>query len=145
MTPVSFSNSCSFTLEFNQNSQTSQYPSFTIPVFAGLTSSSARCSANQNIGTSDSAPPMVLGLPFFQAAYIYVDANAEMYFSSINEWDLPIQSKPFTTTGLLANPSAPPSATTSTKPTASSNGGRIGVKGASVAFGCMWLAVFLLL
>ncbi|KAJ5624259.1 hypothetical protein N7510_000568 [Penicillium lagena] len=111
------------TLEFNTNSKMWQYTSFVIPIFAELTASSSRCSANEDIGNTSSSSPVVLGIPFFQATYIYVDSNTKMWFSSVNEWNMSFSPKPFNANGELTNPKIPASVTqAATTPTPTENG-----------------------
>ncbi|KAJ5820230.1 hypothetical protein N7474_005821 [Penicillium riverlandense] len=133
------------TLEFNTNSNMWQYTSFVIPIFADLTASSSRCSVNEDIGNTDS-PPMVLGIPFFQATYIYVDSNTKIWFSSVNEWNMAFDPKPFNANGELTNPKIPASATQAAKtPTSTANGGgKVYSTGDFVAIVTMGLSLLLL-
>lgn len=54
---------------------------FKIPILDELTSSPGRCSGPKNTATNDSMPPVILGKPFFQSTYLYVDTNGDVYFS----------------------------------------------------------------
>ncbi|PYH43681.1 uncharacterized protein BP01DRAFT_300672 [Aspergillus saccharolyticus JOP 1030-1] len=64
-----------FTIGFNADSAT--YPRFEIAVWADLVPAGSRCVADAGAGA------IVLGRPFFQAAYVYVTAGGDLYFSSI--------------------------------------------------------------
>lgn len=134
------------TLEFNTNSNMWQYSSFVIPIFAELTASSSRCSANEDIGSTDSSPPMVLGIPFFQATYIYIDSNTKMWFSSVNEWNMAVDPKPFNPNGELTNPKIPASVTqAAATPTSTGNGGgKVHLKRDFVAILSMGLSLLIL-
>lgn len=122
-------------LEFNvdvTNTSSGYYGTFSIPILDQLTSSSARCSADDSIGANSSAPAMTLGKPFFQSTYIYVDTHGDLYFSAVNRWDFPIKAVPFDATALL-NPPTPPASATQTSPTPTASKSAAG--GKSVADG----------
>ncbi|OJZ85129.1 hypothetical protein ASPFODRAFT_82234 [Aspergillus luchuensis CBS 106.47] len=69
---------------FNPDSES--YPIFDIPVWDELVSKE-RCQV--------SSGKVVLGRPFFQAAYVYVNSAGDMYFSSITTDDVDVATKPF--------------------------------------------------
>ncbi|RAH71864.1 uncharacterized protein BO66DRAFT_447523 [Aspergillus aculeatinus CBS 121060] len=64
-----------FTVVFNPDSAT--YPLFEIPVWADLVPAGSRCVVGSRGGE------IILGRPFFQAAYVYVTEVGDLYFSSI--------------------------------------------------------------
>ncbi|PYI16392.1 hypothetical protein BO99DRAFT_366316, partial [Aspergillus violaceofuscus CBS 115571] len=63
-----------FTVVFNPDRAT--YPLFEIPVWADLVPAGQRCV----VGTGEE---IILGRPFFQAAYVYITDVGDLYFSSI--------------------------------------------------------------
>lgn len=134
------------TLTFNPKSRGIDYPPFDIPLFADLTASSNRCSEDQNIGKTN-ASAMILGIPFFQAAYIYVDSDTTLWFSSVNEWSMPVNPMPFNSSIWLGNPPIPASVTqTAAIPTSTKgNGGKIKPVSAFAGIVSVGLALFLLL
>ncbi|GCB21715.1 hypothetical protein AAWM_04600 [Aspergillus awamori] len=69
---------------FNPDSES--YPIFDIPVWAELVPKE-RCQV--------SSGEVVLGRPFFQAAYVYVNSAGDVYFSSITTEDVDVATKPF--------------------------------------------------
>ncbi|KAL1984890.1 hypothetical protein VTN96DRAFT_8549 [Rasamsonia emersonii] len=112
------------TLEFNddvKNMSGGWFTPFKIPILDELTSSPGRCSGPKD--TNNSTPPMILGKPFFQSTYLYVDTNGDVYYSAVNRWDLPPNPVPFNASAFLKPPSPPPSATQSPRPTHSLSAG----------------------
>ncbi|PYH70920.1 uncharacterized protein BO88DRAFT_442378 [Aspergillus vadensis CBS 113365] len=69
---------------FNPDSES--YPIFNIPVWDELVPKE-RCQVNSG--------KVVLGRPFFQAAYVYVNSAGDVYFSSITTDDVDVATKPF--------------------------------------------------
>ncbi|GKZ24379.1 hypothetical protein AbraCBS73388_011190 [Aspergillus brasiliensis] len=69
---------------FNPDSES--YPVFDIPVWGELVPKE-RCEV--------SGDRVVLGRPFFQAAYVYVNSAGDVYFSSITTDDVAVATKPF--------------------------------------------------
>ncbi|OJJ96257.1 hypothetical protein ASPACDRAFT_47027 [Aspergillus aculeatus ATCC 16872] len=64
-----------FTVVFNPASAT--YPLFGIPIWADLVPAGSRCVVGSG------GDEIILGRPFFQAAYVYVTDVGDLYFSSI--------------------------------------------------------------
>ncbi|KAF7165694.1 hypothetical protein CNMCM6106_001805 [Aspergillus hiratsukae] len=82
------------TLEINMfpNRVASVSSSILIGIPANLTDSSSRCSFEQD------TEEIVLGRPFFQAAYLYVEATGEVRILPANQYDLPPKPVPFNAT-----------------------------------------------
>lgn len=82
------------TLEINMfpNRVASVSSSILIGIPGNLTDSSSRCSFEQDTGV------IVLGRPFFQAAYLYVDVTGELRILPANQYDLPPKPVPFNAT-----------------------------------------------
>ncbi|KAF4215769.1 hypothetical protein CNMCM5878_007758 [Aspergillus fumigatiaffinis] len=82
------------TLEINMfpNRVGSVSSSILIGIPGNLTDSSSRCSFEQD------TEEIVLGRPFFQAAYIYVDVTGEVRILPANQYDLPPKPVPFNAT-----------------------------------------------
>ncbi|RAL11851.1 uncharacterized protein BO97DRAFT_87393 [Aspergillus homomorphus CBS 101889] len=75
-----------FSVIFNPTSGT--YPIFEIPVWADLVPAGARCV----VGTGEE---VVLGRPFFQAAYVYITDIGDLYFASIRRDDMAVVPREF--------------------------------------------------
>ncbi|KAJ6130399.1 hypothetical protein N7512_003179 [Penicillium capsulatum] len=105
-------------LQFNVgvNSE-GQFLRFDVPISGDLTASPSRCSG-------DAERTIVLGIPFFQSAYLYVDEDEKIYFSAANRFDLPPKVVPFKVDDYLAVPSQPPSPTQSTAPSPTNSANR---------------------
>ncbi|KAF7177583.1 hypothetical protein CNMCM7691_005912 [Aspergillus felis] len=88
------------TLEINMfpNRVGSVSSSILIGIPGNLTDSSNRCSFEQNTGE------IVLGRPFFQAAYLYVDVTGEVRILPANQYDLPPKPVPFNATARPVQP-----------------------------------------
>ncbi|KMK60834.1 hypothetical protein Y699_02035 [Aspergillus fumigatus Z5] len=82
------------TLEINMfpNRVASVSSSILIGIPGNLTDSSSRCSFEQDTEV------IVLGRPFFQAAYLYVDVTGELRILPANQYDLPPKPVPFNAT-----------------------------------------------
>ncbi|GFF51052.1 hypothetical protein IFM58399_08964 [Aspergillus lentulus] len=88
------------TLEINMfpNRVASVSSSILIGIPGNLTDSSSRCSFEQN------TEEIVLGRPFFQAAYIYVDVTGEVRILPANQYDLPPKPVSFNASARLVQP-----------------------------------------
>ncbi|RAK98140.1 uncharacterized protein BO80DRAFT_504265 [Aspergillus ibericus CBS 121593] len=64
------------------------YPEFDIPIWGDLIPAGERCVV-MDTGV------VVLGRPFFQAAYLYVAAEGNVYFSSVTREDRPVVTREF--------------------------------------------------
>ncbi|PWY93072.1 hypothetical protein BO94DRAFT_622263 [Aspergillus sclerotioniger CBS 115572] len=64
------------------------YPEFDIPVWGDLIPEGSRCEVN-------SKGKFVLGRPFFQAAYLYVSAEGDVYFSSVTRENVGVSPRGF--------------------------------------------------
>ncbi|GIC86443.1 uncharacterized protein Aud_002815 [Aspergillus udagawae] len=88
------------TLEINMfpNRVASVSSSILIGIPGNLTDSSSRCSFEQN------TEEIILGRPFFQAAYLYVDVTGEVRILPANQYDLPPKPIPFNATARPVQP-----------------------------------------
>lgn len=83
-----------------------------------IKSSPGRCKS------SSSASVLVLGKPFFQAAYIMVpNPSGQVWLINAHQCDLPPQPEPFSTQAALTAASAPTSATPTASPTSKHSSG----------------------
>jgi hypothetical protein len=106
--PSSFncSNAVVESLAVGVNSPNSSDPILNVVIPSNLTSSTDRCiqlaenDPNNNI--------VLLGRPFFQATYAYVDKEGQLYLAAAHRYDLGIDAQPFNPTATMTPAASPP-------------------------------------
>ncbi|PYH94363.1 hypothetical protein BO71DRAFT_230774 [Aspergillus ellipticus CBS 707.79] len=98
------------------NPASEAYPEFEIPIWAELIPAGQRC-----VVAGDT---VTLGRPFFQATYLYVTAEGDLYFSSVTTEDLEVQLKTFDLHSALSEDAAD-----------GGNGTTVSVKGSGTSAG----------
>lgn len=139
-------------LTVNINSATQADPLLKVVIPSNLTSSADRCIQLAEHDPNNNR--VVLGRPFFQAAYAYVDARGRIYLAAAHQYDLGIDARPFDAKATLS-PAAQPPSPSPPAPSPTQNAARkVGVAGSlggfffgfnvtitSLALGVSWIAM----
>lgn len=92
----------------------------------------------------DTDQTLVLGRPFFQAAYIYVEEDGAVYVASTNQHDLPVRTVPFDRNSSI-EPAASPTLTQTSSGALPTSGASAGALLYSTSFVLLWIVVHLTL
>jgi hypothetical protein len=94
------------------NSPNTSDPMLNVVIPSNLTASTDRCIQLQENDPNNHK--VILGRPFFQATYAYVDKEGQVYLAAAHQYDLGIDAQPFNPTATMtpaASPPPPPSPT----------------------------------